>query len=123
MKKKEKVLYTLSKDGEVISGKVVKQVNNKTMLDLGDLEALIIRKDIDVFETEQEAINEQNNQDFDGILDIIENTISDVDAIDSDVEMLQEIVSELGKQNKLYNLVIMDFQSRIQKLEKRKWWQ
>ena len=123
MKKKEKVLYTLSKDGEVISGKVVKQVNNKTMLDLGDLEALIVRKDIDVFETEQEAINEQNNQDFDGILDIIENTISDVDAIDSDVEMLQEIVSELGKQNKLYNLVIMDFQSRIQKLEKRKWWQ
>ena len=122
MKKKEKVLYTLQ-DGEVISGKVVKQVNNKTMLDLGDLEALIIRKDIDVFETEQEAINEQNNQDFDGILDIIENTISDVDAIDSDVEMLQEIVSELGKQNKLYNLVIMDFQSRIQKLEKRKWWQ
>ena len=122
MKKKEKVLYTLQ-DGEVISGKVVKQVNNKTMLDLGDLEALIVRKDIDVFETEQEAINEQNNQDFDGILDIIENTISDVDAIDSDVEMLQEIVSELGKQNKLYNLVIMDFQSRIQKLEKRKWWQ
>ena len=61
---KKKELYTLSIDGEVLSGTVRYKSDKSVILDLGEGEALVVRNPIDVFETEQEAINEAVEEDL-----------------------------------------------------------
>ena len=118
---KKKELYTLSKDGEVISGVEIKtKVKNKVLLDLGEGEGLLVKDKIDVFKTEQEAINEMNNQGFDFVNGEIEWVYELFDAFS---DRISDIEKEINHIKTIQSVNYDETNYKIKELKSRKWWQ
>ena len=118
-KKKEKVLYTLQ-DGEVISGVVKYESDKSVIIDLGKGEALLVRSPLEVFETEQEAINEAVEEDFELVGEVFEVVNDELNDIEENINKL--FVSQYLLE-KSFDRLERSLLTRMEKLESKKWYE